>query len=157
MREPSRAIRSTKLGLFVGISRALALGPAVPSLVMMASTAGTLFAAGGVLAFASIAVGPSRPSNQGAMLFVAAVAVVVALLTLLYGRYLPRWVFTALVCTGTMFISTMVYLAGGGAGSLQFGSLYAIAAMASFSFFTTRLALAQMAFLELSALIAFTQ
>jgi diguanylate cyclase (GGDEF)-like protein len=77
----------------------------------LARGAATLYAPGAALVYASLAL-PNPDANRPIVAAMASVALLVAILLIRFGRYLPGWVFPPLVTLGLCLITTIVFAGG---------------------------------------------
>lgn len=149
----SRRARRSAVGRSL-LPSSMSLRPAVAAIPTMAGAAGLLFAVGGGLALVSVSTGGSTLSHPRSISALSVIAVVAGLVTLYRGRNFPRWAYHMLVDAGTLLITAVVCLAGGGSESLGLSCVYVLVALDCFFFFAWRAALAHLTLLEVCSLTA---
>lgn len=137
------------------LSRAQAVRPAVATRQVLAATTGLLYLTGGLLVLIAVAGTGDGPAQRVPLGALGSFAVLVGLLTLFWGRALPRWAYHGLVGAGTLVITALVYFSGGGASAQGYGCLYTFVAIDCFFFFAWPVALLHLAGFQLASVLAF--
>ena len=131
------------------------LKPVVATRRVLAFTTGLLYLAGGGLVLLSVRDAGLGAPHRSAIAFLGATAVIIGAATLTAGRQLPGWSYHVLVGLGTVIITALVSLSGGGASALGFGSLYTFVAIDCFFFFAWPAAVAHLAGFQICSAAAF--
>ena len=130
--------------------------PSIATPRVQAATIGSLYVLGGALALIALCVSPQPPEEHTAVnATLAAVALLVGVVTIGWGSHFPEPVYPPLVAAATIAIGTGTWLGGGGVTSLGLAALFNFIAMDAFFFFAWPIAIAQLALLHICAFSAF--
>jgi diguanylate cyclase (GGDEF)-like protein len=127
--------------------------PAIATHRVLATTTGLLYVCGALLVMATLCLPDRGAADVAPMWGLVAIALAIGATTLAVGRRFPHGMYHVLVGAGTVIITLLVLLAGGGSLSLAYGSLYVFVAIDCFFFFAWPAAMLHLvAFEVLSAL-----
>jgi diguanylate cyclase (GGDEF)-like protein len=138
-------------------NRPISRSPAIATRGVLASTTGLLYVVGGFLALTTAMLPSLGPATVAPMRWLAAMAILIGLVTLVRGDRFPGWSYHALVGLGTAIITALVLLAGGGTLSVSYAALYLFVAIDCFFFFGWQLASLHLLSFELAGAVAFIQ
>jgi diguanylate cyclase (GGDEF)-like protein len=152
--EPTTAISGGRLAAVRPWWTAASARPAIATARLMGMTAGLLYMTGGGMVLVAL----PHAASQGASLATAIlglVAIAIGGASICLRASFPPWAYHCHVVLGTLIISALICLAGGGTGSLTFGALFTFVAIDCSLFFGWPAAVAQLVLLQLCSFFAF--
>jgi diguanylate cyclase len=138
--------RIRRSGFYRDLSRYWLDAPSVGGIRPLQITTGGLYIAGGFLGLLGAATLPGGSISRGPITLIGLLALVVGAITMVIGDRFPRALYHLSVSLGTILITAVVMLAGGGAPSVTFSMVYLFVIIDAIFLFSLRIALLQIAF-----------